>query len=291
MSPFYTAYEAGYFSNAGFNLQLTKELPNVQSIPLLAAGKLDVGFPGLTTGLMNAVERGARVRIVAGRVVVSSSCEPHAGIYVRSSEFPDGVRNMRQLRRRRIAVPNSTTFGLFCLDKLLEREGMSRADVEIHETSANERLAALRAGAVDAFLTLETDMNTTIRSLQLASGPRLGDVLPNVQYGFIAFGSRLLDGDVRTGASFLGAYFRGVRDFQAGKTPAFMDEFAKTNKLDPALVKAACRDSFEHDGRIHFRDMQTYADWAVDQGYIGRPIRAQDLVDTRFLDALQRVPA
>ncbi len=50
MSPFYTGYEAGYFNEAGFDMELSKELPNVQSIPLLASGKLDVGFPGLTNG-------------------------------------------------------------------------------------------------------------------------------------------------------------------------------------------------------------------------------------------------
>ena len=289
MSPFYAAYEAGYFRHAGLDVELSTELPGIQSIPLLASGNLDVGFPGLTTGLMNAVARGARVRIVAGREISSSSCNLHGRLYGALSTFPNGIQSMRQLRGRRIAVSSSTTIGLFCVDKMLEHEGMNRADVVLRRMGSSERLAALKAGGVDAFLSTSADLDPMLRALHLAPGPSLADVLPGFQYSFIAFGSRLLDGDVRTGASFLRAYFRGARDYLAGKSPAFMDRFAKSNGLDPALVRAGCRDSFEHEGRIHFNDLQIAIDWAVSQGYVSRPMNAQSLVDTRFLDAMQRM--
>lgn len=290
MSPFYTGYEAGYFRDAGFDIELTKEMPGMQSIPLLAAGKLDVGFPGLTTGLMNAVERGARIRIVAGREISLPSCNLHGRLYVRASEFPNGIQDIRQIRGRRIAVSSSTTIGLFCIDKILEHSGMSRADVEIRQMGANERLAAMKAGGVDAFLSTTADLDPMLRAFNITPGPSLADVLPGFQYSFIVFGARMLDGDVGTGAAFLRAYFRGARDFLAGKSPAFMDEFAKSNNLDPKLVRSGCRDSFEHEGQIHFNDLQIAMDWAVSHGYVSRPVSVQSLVDTRFLDALQRMP-
>ena len=272
MSPFYVGYEAGYFTDAGFDLQLFKELPGVQSLPLLASGKLDAGFVGLTPGLVNAVQRGARIRIVAGREISSSSC------------------NLRPLRHRRIAVSASSVFGLFCLDKMLERVGMKRSDVVLQKMGQNERLPALQAGGVDAFLSTTADLNPMLRELKIAPGPSLAEILPNFQYSFIVFGPRLLDADVRAGARFLRAYFRGAREFLGGRTPAFMDEFAKSGNLDPKLVRAGCRDSFELNGRIHLEDMQLFLDWCVSQNYIPGPTKAQSVVDTRFLDALQRMP-
>jgi NitT/TauT family transport system substrate-binding protein len=293
MSPFYVGYEAGYFRDAGLDLELSRDLPSLQSIPILSAGKLDVGFVGLGVALLNAVSRGAGIRIVAGRQISSPSCNLHDKIYVRRSDFPNGIRDLRQLLHRRIAMKSGTTLGPFCLDKLLERAGMSRADVEIHNMDFNECVAALRAGGVDALLSSSSDgdLGLALRDLQLAPGPSLADVLPNFQYSFIVFGARLLNGDTETGAAFLRAYLRGGRDFLSGKTPAFMDEFARSNQLDPKLVRGACRDSFEHDGRIHFTDLQMYIDWAVRQGKIPHPISVQSLVDTRFLDALQRMPS
>src|SRR5581483_2026998 len=96
-----------------------------------------------------------------------------------------------------------------------------------------------------------------------------------------------LDADVRLGAAFLKAYFHGARDFLAGKSPAFMDQFARDNDLDPKLVKAGCRDSFEPDGRLHLEDIQVYLDWMHKNGYVSGAVSAQSLVDTRYLHALQ----
>jgi len=289
MSPFYTGYEAGYFRDAGFDLELVKELPGMQSLPLLAGGKLDVGFIGLSGGLANAVSSGARLRIVAGREVATPLCTLHGKIFVRSKDFSGGIRDLRALRHRRIAISSSSPFGWFCIDQLLERAGMTRTDVVIQPMGTHERLPALHAGGVDAIMTTSADMDPMMKPLGIAPGPSLADVLPNFQYSYIVYGARLLDADVRTGASFLRAYFHGAQDFLRGKTPAFMDEYAKNNDLDPRKVRAGCRDSFEHDGRIHFDDIQKYLDWAANHGFLKEPIRAQSLADTRFLETMQRM--
>lgn len=288
MSAFYMGYEAGYFRDAGLDLELSRDLPGVQAVPLLAGGKLDVGFIAMTPGLANAITRGARLRVVAGRETAAPACNSHR-IYVRRASFPDGIHDMRQLRHRSIAITSATPFGLFCLDKLLAPAGMTRADIEVRPMGINDRIAAIVSGGVDAMLAITSDPDYTLRSLKLVPGPGLADILPDFQYSHIEFGTRLLDGDVHIGASFLRAYLRGAADFLAGRTPAFMDQFAKTNDLDPAQVRSACRDSFEHDGRIHLDDMQIYLDWMKNNGYISGPIGARNLVDTRFLDAVRRM--
>lgn len=285
--PFYVSYEAGYFKDAGIDIELMRELPSLQSIPLLAAGKQDVGFVGLSAGLLNAIARGARVRIVAAREIASKACALTGMIYVRSSEFPQGVRDMRQLRHRSISVTSTTAAWMFGLDKLLERAGMSRSDVEIRVLSATERVAALRGGSVDAILVTSMDMTPMLQTWQIAPGPGMADILPGFQCAFLVFGARLLEGDVRSGALFLRAYLHGLRDFLAGRTPEFMDEYAKSNGIDSRLIRAGCRDAYQHDGRIHLNDIQVFIDWAVSHGGIAQPMSAQSVVDTRFLDALQ----
>jgi len=288
MSPFYMGYESGYYREAGLNLELMKDLPNAQSVSLLAGGKVDAAFPGLAMALPNAVLRGARVRIVAAREICAPGCNLHGRIFVDGRKFPNGVQDMRQLRGHRIAVSLAAIFGQFTLDKLLEHAGMSRADVEIRQMGPNERYAALRSGGVDALVSLSADLHPVLGGLKILPGPSLSDILPNFQYGFILFGSHLLDSDVAVGASFLRAYFHGARDYLGGKTPRFVDDFARSNGLDPAVVRAGCRDSFEHDGRIRLNDLQTLLDWALSRGYLEHRMDAQSLVDTRFLHAAQR---
>jgi len=288
MSPFYTGFDEGLFRDAGLDLELSRDLPGVQSIPLLAGGKLDVGFVPLSPGVANAVLRGARLRIVAGREMAVTTCNGHR-IYVKRSAYPNGIHDMRELRHKRIAISSATPMGLFCLDKLMEPVGMTRADIDIHAISSNDRLPALLSGGVDAMLAISTEPSMLLQSLNLVTGPGLADVLPNFQFSHIVFGSGLLETDVRVGAKFLHAYFHGAHDFLAGRTPAFMDHFAAINNLDPALIRAACRDSFEHEGRLHFDDMKVYLDWMTKNGYLPTTMNPRDLVDTRFLEAEQRM--
>lgn len=287
-SPFYLSYEAGYFKDAGLDVQLMNELPSLQSIPLLAAGRQDVGFVGLSAGLLNAVARGARVRLVAAREIASPSCGLTGMIYVRSGEFPNGIQDMRRLRHHRVSVTSMTGLGMFGLDKLLERAGMSRSDVEIRVLNVNQRVAALRAGSVDAIVVTSVDMMPMLQVWKIAPGPRLAEVLPGFPCAFIAFGTRLLDGDVRTGTLFLRAYFRGVSEFRGGKTPAFLDDFARSNGMDPKQVRAGCREAYNPYGTIHLNDVQAFIDWAAGHGDIPQRMSAQSVIDTRFLDALQR---
>ena len=288
-SPFYTALEAGYFANAGLDIQLTKELPSLQSVPLLAAGRQDAGFIGLTSGLLNAISRGARVRIVAALEVVSPTCGTTGMIYVRRTDFPHGVQDIRQLRHRIISVTSTTGAWMFGLDKLLERAGMSRADVTIRVLSASQRIVALRSGGVDALLVTSVDLTPMLQTWQITTGPRLAEVMPGFQSTFLIYGERLLDGDVRDGAIFLRAWLRGLHDFSAGRTPAFVNQYAQSFGMDPRLVRLGCRDAYQKDGAIHENDIQSFIDWAARRGDIPRPIAARSVIDTRFLEAMRKL--
>ncbi len=284
-APFYVAYEDGYFQQEGLDIELMKEMPSLQSIPLLAAGRQDVGFVGLTAGFLNAVARGARVRLVAAREIVSAGCPLAGMIYVRAKDFPNGVEDMRQLRHHKVSVTTTTATPMFGLDKLLEHAGMSRSDIQIPLLSANERVPGLRSGSVDAIVVTSLDLTPMLERWQIARGPGLAEVLPGFQLAFIAFGARLLDGDVRKGAAFLRAYLKGLRDFVAGKTPRFLDEYAKSNDWDPQLVRAGCRDTYQNDGTIDTKGMQAFIDWAASHGDIPQSMTAGSVIDTRFLDA------
>jgi hypothetical protein len=191
MAPFYQAYESGYFSESGLSIELQKDMGSAQSIPLLAGSRLDVAFEGLNPGLYNAALRGARVRIVAGRETISRSCRTMGVVYVTAKVFPNGVRSMRELQGKRVAISAGNVGGQFVLDVLLTHEGMRLEDVDLRKMSTEERLIAIRSGGIDAFVASAGDMTPMLRSLQIVPGPMLADILPGFQYSYIAFGWRL----------------------------------------------------------------------------------------------------
>jgi len=288
MAPFYQASESGYFTESGLSIELQKDMGSAQSIPLLAGSRLDVAFEGLNPGLYNAALRGGRVRIVAGRETISRSCRTMGVVYVSAKLFPKGVRSMRELQGKRVAISAGTVGSQFVLDVLLAHEGMRLEDVDVRKMSTEERLIAIRSGGIDAFVASAGDMTPMLRSLQIVPGPMLADIMPGFQYSYIAFGRDLLDGDADVGVRFLRAYLKGANDYLNGKTPSYVDEYAKSKNLDASQVREECRDSFVHDGAIRVQDIERFARWSSEHGYLQGPVDVSMLIDTRFLAALQR---
>jgi ABC-type nitrate/sulfonate/bicarbonate transport system substrate-binding protein len=285
--PFFTGYEAGYFEREGFDIDLNRGPSSVQVIPLIAGGQLDVCFLSDHAAFLNAVARGAKIRIVAGREVMTASCRPVGAIYFRRESFPNGLSDMRPLKGAQISVGGS--FGglaYFALDELLRHDGMGLDDVEVKRMDASASLAAVRSGSVAAMVSTGTDMDGVPAKLQLVKGPVFAAMAPGLEYSWVMFGARLLDGDVQTGARFLRAYLQGGRDFLNGRTPAFLDELAKAEGTDPKVARAACRDTFVRDGSIRIEDLERFVRWAAGRGLCPDTLRAADLVDTRFLTAV-----
>jgi hypothetical protein len=289
MCPFYLAYESGYFEDEGFDPEVVKDTQSAQSVPLLAGGKLDVAFAGVTAAFVNAAARGVRVKLVAAREVISPTCGTMGTIYVSRRAYPNGVRSMRELRGARIGLSPSGPGADFLLGSLLEHEGMRESDIVLRKLPAPESVAAIRAGRLDGFLSKESDFSPELRDLGLAPGPSIASFLPDFQFSYIAFGRRLLDGGVETGARFLRAYFRGAREFLNGRTPRFLDNFAKQNNLDATLLRQMCRGTFVRDGAIRLDDLRRHVQWFAAHHFCPAGLDAATLVDTRFLDAAHAI--
>jgi ABC-type nitrate/sulfonate/bicarbonate transport system substrate-binding protein len=252
-------------------------------IPLLASGALDVAFASAVPASLNAVAKGARVRIVAAREVAVPGCIHE--IYGNRKSFPQGL-TAGSLRGKRIAMTAPTSLSAFLLDTILASAGLGREDVRPQYMRVREGTAALVAGQIDALA--EKDMDFS--SPEIIPGPSVADIVPGFQYSYIQFGRNLLDGDIQTGAAFLWAFLRGVRAFRSGKTPAVFDRLAESGGMDPAVVRGLCRNRFTIDGRIDPASIQRMSDWALSKGFIPARVEAAGLIDNRFLDqALRRM--
>jgi len=280
MSPFHVAKESGYFSREGLDIEPSQFTEALQTVPLLAAGKLDVGFIANSPSLINSIAQGARVRIVAAREA-ATPCSNAGRIFVSRKRFPNGVQELHQLKGKTFTVVSFTS--RFMLDVLLEHYGMRREDVRTERMNNQEGLAALQAGGVDAVIASSTDLTQAAAFAQLAPGPSFTAILPGFQFSFIVFGRRLLEGDPESGRSFLRAYFQGLGDFLHGKTPRFMRQYADANHLDPHVVETQCRNTMSADGAIRTADLDRFIHWCVANKYSPKIIEPASLIDARFL--------
>ncbi|MCL4401213.1 MAG: ABC transporter substrate-binding protein, partial [Acidobacteria bacterium] len=283
MCGLYLARELGYFAREGVEVELQEGLNSVQAIPLLAGGRLDVSFLGLSPSLVNAVARGALVRIAAGREIASPSCGEAGFLYARVEAFPHGLSALKELKGKRIACTGKASIGEFCLDTILGGTGLDAADVDVILLRRNDAVAALAAGKIDALVGFDFAQTLAFRSPRIVRHIGLAGILPNFQYSYVCFGEKLIQADPEPGARFLRAYLRGAREFVAGRTPAFLEKFARANGLDPKAAREACRETVAVDGAVNLDSVQRFVAWGVRKGYCPRLLQPSELVDARFL--------
>lgn len=287
LSPFYLAMEEGYFGEAGFEVELVR-LGGIQALPLLAGGKLDVSFGGLSASVLNAVARGMRIRVVAGREFANPGCGESLTLYAHRAAFGDGPIDPRRLRGKRFSI-RLRGITEFVLDVFLKQHGLESDDVQKVDLPLSEALAALAANRIDAFMDAELAQSPLSVSPDLVKLWRLVDALPGHQYSFILFGESLLEAPVETGARFLAAYLEGAKRFLEGVTPRFMIEFAEKHGLDLQKTVSACRATFAPDGAIDLASIERIIEWNFTKGYATERLEPSRLIDTRFIEEARQM--
>jgi ABC-type nitrate/sulfonate/bicarbonate transport system substrate-binding protein len=281
-SSFYLADELGYFRQAGFELEVVQMHSTLNSVALLAGGKADIHLGSVNTALLNAIVNRLPIRIVAGRD--NTSCGNAGAIFGLRRTFPRGLGDLKQLKGKRIATGPAVGLGQFSLDAQLGQAGLSSKDVTIVRLPFDEIAAALVGGGIDACVGAD-EFERTLGALgsDVVESGGLAQVYPDFQFTYIIFGRSMLSAGVDHGARFLSAYLRGAREFAHGKTPRYLEDYARSNHLTEKQIATSCRNSFPLDGKISLDSLRLYSNWAARNDYISRPVDVAELVDDRFL--------
>ncbi|HLG95228.1 MAG TPA: ABC transporter substrate-binding protein [Bryobacteraceae bacterium] len=285
----YLAEEQGFFRQAGLKVRRVTQRRSDYLVPLLVDGKIDVGFVQVTPTLLNAVAAGARIRLVAGRDVASRSCGSIGTLYGMRKNFPNGFGDLRVLKGRRVAVSRTTNLEGFCLDADLASAGLDMHDIQVVEMDQAQAVAALVEARIDATVCNFLESRPEGLSPEIVRGPGMADLFSGMQYNFVAFGPSLLDGDPSPGVAFLTAFYRGVRAFASGHySTALLDILKNDLGMDPQLALQSCRSGSVLDGSIDRPSIQRVMDWAVRKGFCSKPLAISSIVDTRFVDIMNR---
>ncbi len=288
MSGLFVAIEDGYFTEVGLRVEPTTITRSMQMIPLLLDGQAHAAMVGMSAAVINALDRGGQLRLVAARQGTSTTCGAPYTIYGNAQAFPNGIPDLRALRGKRVAFRAGPTLSEYAFDVMLERAGLTDDDVKLVDLGEREAVGALFAGRIDAMLAAEFEKDPSVVSGNYVAGPGLSDIFPNHQRGFIAFGRSMLEADHEIGVRFLAAYFRGVDAFLNGRTPAYLGEIARATGLDPEKVRISCRDNILSDGRIDVESVQRFIDWAASKEYCRHAVAAAQLIDSSYVEEARR---
>ncbi|MFH0964549.1 MAG: ABC transporter substrate-binding protein, partial [Planctomycetota bacterium] len=147
--PFFIAQEKGYFTRNGLDVELVETSSARDVFPLLIQGGLDVYSGTIHSGILNAIHRGADVRIVADKGTFGPSAHAYYAILVRRDLAESGaLSDPARLKGLRVAqtLGSSTQY---VLETLLASVGLTLEDLQVRDTPSVLRGEALANGAVD----------------------------------------------------------------------------------------------------------------------------------------------
>jgi NitT/TauT family transport system substrate-binding protein len=200
-----------------------------------------------------------------------------------------GIWSVRDLRGKRVAIPNRFSNQYLLLLKALEDQGMTIKDVEMVEMPPPDMPASLYAKAVDAISSGEpfmaqTEMDGYGRVLYQAK-----DIWPNFISCVLVVSQkaidehpewvqRLVDGIARSGMWLEGGMDHRMAAAQAVATGYY--------NQDPRLLRFVLSkppDRVRYNNlRLAREDFQHIADLALKAGVLKRPMKFEEYADPRF---------
>lgn len=286
--PYFMALEEGFFAEQGFQIEFVK-VSEAMALQAMARGEIDVWAGIYTAGYLNAISRGAHIRVVAEKGHFAPDGCPSFGLIARkdiaeSAKLPD-----RQLMKGRRFDVKIRSFEEYFLDKLLGQIGLNPNEIEKNNVPPPAQMGALAKRRVDFMVTTEPWLTRIIRAGHGVLWRPVQDVIPDFDYSFVRYGPSILDKNPEAGRRFMVAYLKGVHQYNQGKTARNLEIMAKHTRLDKDLLGAACWPQIRNNGQINPQSKLDFQDWALATGLLDNKMPLEKMWDPSFVEYADKV--
>jgi len=289
-APFFIAQEEGYFSEQGLEIEFVQFDSLSQAIPALVQGELDVVSGHIRASIFSAITGGAPIKIVADKCFVNpAGCSDTAFLASKSLVEDGKLDNPSQTAGRKVSVDLTNYEGYF-LDQILGPAGLTIDDVTLVEDIPSATQSdAFGSGAVDVLFAAEPWLTRIQNGGNAVMWIAPKDIIPDFEYGVIAYGPSLLTDNPEAGKRFMVAYLKGVQRYNQGKTKRNLEILAKYTELDQEILQEACWPSFRQNGNINLQSVLDFQTWAMGKGYLDKIVSGDQIWEPLFVDYANQV--
>lgn len=287
-APYYLAQDAGYFTEQGLDVEFVDLIQNADANAMLISGQADVSAGLLSAGLLNAMSRGAGIRVVSDKGYIDANGCANIAMFARKTLVDAGTPVTGELLKGKNIMNVPGSWNEYYTDKALAEFGLTIKDLPKTNLPSPSQLEALNSGSLDLTVNNEPWVTRFKNAGHLLIGKPVTELLPDSQSAVMLYGKRLLVDEPEVGKRFMLAYLKGVKRYNEGKTDSNIAVLSAAMKLEPALMKEMCWPAFRPDGSINTASILDFQDWAVKAGLADTALPIDEIVDTTALEAAQR---
>ena len=281
------ALEEGYFEEAGLQPEVVTWNGGMETLPLLAQGRIDFMPTGVfSVAEVNVIQRGARIRLVRARSMHTTGRCDYRSFVARSELLDSGrLRDLASIKGLRLSTSRTQT-DFYYWATLLERAGLELDDVILNHIGGNGLPVALHRDLVDVGVPGEPSLAQALAGGHAKIWIPVSQILPNRQNSFLLFGPNLLDQRPEVGRKVLAALHRAVAQYlDPARYERNVEIFARHTRMPAEDVRAMCWPGWSANGVIDLPALEEFQRWARSEGFIDAVVAAAGLVDQRFLPA------
>ena len=289
-APILIAYEKGYFSAEGLDIDLMKMKNATDSLQALGVEALHATTSSSITPLFNARERGIPLTIVAGAGVHSQG-RGVLSLVIRKDLVENGrYRSLADLKGMKIVAPLHNP-GQWMVVEAARRVGVAESQIDFVSLGYSNTIPAMSNKGVDGLVGNEPVGTRATADIGAVPVLRMDEVAPMFPVGYVMVGSYLARTNPEAARRFLIGYIRGVRDAREAFGHQRKD-YAKIESIlagyDLQLPPGTVLMDLPADGAASFDNLELFLDWQVREGSMAKKPDPRSALDDRFrLDALK----
>jgi NitT/TauT family transport system substrate-binding protein len=293
-APLFIGVDKGFFKEYGIEPELVFFQAAAPIATALATGQIEVGATGITAALYNIVLGGEQIWLVADKGREWPGY-PLTGIVVQKELYDGGLRQIADLRGKRVGITTLGSTFHYSLGNILEKSGLKLEDVRVVPLQTMPAaIEALKAKQVDAILLPQPFPGTAEAQ---GFGKILfwaGDLHP--WQTVAVFYSRKFAADRKRAVAFMKGYVKAARyyydavlvqkDGRSAPGQHYEEVVAITAKYTGARLEAI-RLGFpfqDRNARLLVTDIERQMAWWTEKGFMKRTIPLKGIVDTSFVE-------
>ena len=163
-APFYIAYEKGFFTDEGLDVDLIGLDSGAKVIAPLGTGELDVGSGALSVGFWNAMLRGVKFRIVADRGHTEQGYL-YQTVFMRKDLVDSGqFKTLKDIKGKRMGFAAQGVTSLSLMNEAAKSAGLAFEDMTPVYLSFPQQIAALQNKALDGSFLIEPQATSAVNA-------------------------------------------------------------------------------------------------------------------------------
>lgn len=286
-APIFIGMEKGFFEAQGIQVEPVWFKAAAPIAVAMASGDIDVGATGLTAALYNSIAQGMKITVVAdkGREWPGYKL---TGILVNPEQWKAGVRDLKDLKGKRIGITQIGSTFHYILGNLLEKRGMSLSDVKIVPLGsvASMRDTVISNQIESAFL-VQPHITAVEKEGKAHVLLWVGDHLP-YQIAANFYGEKFMKNRAAA-VAFMKGYIQSCRYYydhaltkrEGPQHQEVIHLIAKYTEEKPEAVALALP-YIDRNGELYAEDIQKQLDWYERNGMISKKMASSEMVDLSF---------